>query len=288
MAVPPKFADVGKIYRDLLDKDFPKHGLKVEANVNAEPLTVTATGTHTDGKIVAADLKFKYTDKAKGITFTNLVNTSSDLKSTFEAKNFLVKGATFELEGLFNPNKNCRNLKLVTGFSQAHINTDLTVALAHADKCTSNVTLNAVTNYDRVLLGVSANVDLSDKKFNLNKLNTAGSFLGNGYEVSVGTEAAGCAVPKNLSVSFVKDVVPRELTIGSSAKYTFDKKEVKLDLASRIALSPNAYLKAKVDSTGVAGVVYSQLIRPEVRMTVGGTVNKTLADSRVGVTFVYN
>eukprot|EP00833_Pecoramyces_ruminatium_P016196 jgi/Orpsp1_1/1190228/evm.model.d7180000077588.1 len=99
------FRDIGRSVGDLLGKDYPTNGIKLETrSMTSNGVLFTVNGTR-DGKTgaISGEMKTKYHNKANGVSFTESWSSSNVLSSTVELFNTLSPGLKLEFNGTYNP-----------------------------------------------------------------------------------------------------------------------------------------------------------------------------------------
>lgn len=81
--------------------------------------------------------------------------------------------------------------------------------------------------------------------------------------------------------------------VEAAMKATWDSKannnKVDIEIATKYYLDSDAFVKAKVANTGILSLAYTQLLRPGVKATIGGTFDTTKLDQnahKVGINLV--
>ncbi|KAG1283116.1 hypothetical protein G6F66_010985 [Rhizopus arrhizus] len=91
MSIPVAFNDIGKSAKDLLSKDYPVGGVKLEVKTTAPNGVTFKVNGQRDNKtgVIVGDLETKYADKKNGLTFTEAWTTSNHLNGKVELENNL-------------------------------------------------------------------------------------------------------------------------------------------------------------------------------------------------------
>jgi len=271
MAVPVKFADVGKSVSDLLKADYSPFSVELNtATLNGVKFTSTLKKSDAS-KPLAGELKAKYFDAAHGVTFNYSFNTDRKLVAKTELADSIVKGLRVDAEASIQKSDKDsfagKGMKFGVGFKQEHINTNAAV-----DVLSGDVPINAdlVIGYEGISVGAEAKYSLGNGK--LSNVNTAISYAQPDYVVSVH------ATPdKNLNISTVTAAYFHQLSIhlaaGAKLQYNLTSGDTLLSIGTQYQIDPASSLKASATSGGIIGLQYSQKLRPGVKATFGTTIN---------------
>ncbi|KAI9183309.1 Mitochondrial porin [Blastocladiella emersonii ATCC 22665] len=278
---PIVFSDIGKAASDLLGKDFPVGSIKLEAKTTASNgvnFTVTGAKDNKTGGI-AGDLKTKYADKSKGLTLTETWTTSNVLSAEVELADALTKGLKLNLLGSLLPHIGQKNAKFSAEYKQDAVATRSSIDLFKGPIATADIAFN----HDGFLAGAETAYDLATG--HVSKYNVAFGYATREYSVAL----TGANKFDTFAGSYYHKV-NKDLEAGGRA--TWDRKagaNVNLELAAKFALDKDAFVKAKIDNAGKLGLGYTQVLRPGVKMSLGGIFDTTrLGDNvhKVGLSIV--
>ncbi|KNC96417.1 uncharacterized protein SPPG_08315 [Spizellomyces punctatus DAOM BR117] len=265
--VPPAFSDIGKTTNDLLGKDFPVGSAKLEVNTttsNGIKFTVLGTKDNKTGAI-ASELKTKYTDKLRGVTFTESWTTSNILGAQLELDNTIAKGLKLDFQASLLPAKGTKNAKAGVEYKQDYLFTRSSVDLFKGPTLHGD----AVVGNDGFLAGGEVAYDVSDAR--VTKYNFAFGYLAREYSLALHATNA----LSTYSASYYHRV---NQDVEAGAKATWVKSAdntVHIEVGSKYVLDNDAFLKAKIDNRGQLGLGYTQLLRKGIKLSLGGLFDTT-------------
>lgn len=270
MTVP--YSDIGKQANDLLGKDYPLGISKLEINTttpNNVKFTVSGSKDNKSGLIVS-DLKAKYTDKAQGLTFTESWSTSNVIGAQLELQDSLLKGLKLDLVGTLLPEKGTKNAKVGFEFKQGHVYTRSSLDLFKGPTVFADATVGS----NGVVVGADVAYDVSDAK--LTKINAGVGYIAPLYSVSLLASNKASVY----SVSYYHKV---NADVEAGAKATWNKMDtgVAVEVGAKLTLDSGAFVKAKVDNIGRLGLGYSQVLRPGIKLGLGGLFDTSRLSSDV-------
>ncbi|KAI7878500.1 hypothetical protein K492DRAFT_164826 [Lichtheimia hyalospora FSU 10163] len=264
MSVPVAFNDIGKPAKDLLSKDYPFGSVKVEVKTTAPNGVTFKINGQRDNKsgIIVGDLETKYSDKVKGIAFTEAWTTSNHLNGKIELENNLAKGLKLELLTSLLPSVNEKGAKINATYKQPNVHT-----VATLDVFKTFFSVNSVVGRDGFLAGGEVAYDVLNGKISR-------------YNAAVGYSAAEYAVAvhatnnlSNFAASYYHKV---KSDIEVSGKASWDAKAngpVALEVGAKRTLDKTTFVKGKISNSGVVGVAYTQALRPGVKVNVGASID---------------
>jgi len=288
-AVPPSWRDVGKSSSDLLTKDYPLIGTQLEIK------TVAPSGVQfrvagvkdSSSNAINGDLEGKWSDYKRGLTLTQVWNTSNLLRTSVELENQLAKGLKLDLATTLNPAKNAKGAVVGAVYKTPGVHARATIDLFKGPSFTAD----AVASRDGFLVGAEATYDI--KTGAVSRYAGAVGYTAPEYAATV--HALG-----NLSIfsaSYYHRVSPE---IEAGAKAVYDTKStvggMNLEVGTKTYLDPSAFVKAKINNAGLLVLGYTQGLRAGVKASFGLALDtQRLADPvagssahKVGASFVFN
>jgi len=285
--VPPSWKDLGKSCTDLLQKEYPFHGVSLEVKTKT-PSGVTfkvAGQDHKTGEIYG-DIEAKYSDAKNGLNLTQTWTTTNILKSSVELENQIAKGLKFELHGTLAPEKNTHSAILNAAYKQSGIHSRVFLDVFKGP----TVTADSVIGRDGFLVGVEGAYNVTDGKIHK-------------YALAAGYNAPEYAVSflanqnlKTFHAGYYHKVSP---DVEAGAKAVYDTKATNptthLEVGTKVYLDAASFLKAKINSSGVVALGYTQSLRPGVKVQFGlaldtaklNAANHVGASHKVGAHFVF-
>jgi len=283
MAIPPNFSDLGKSLNDLLGKDYPVGSAKLEVNTttaNGIKFTVTGTKDNKTGHI-NSELKTKYTDKARGLTITEHWKESNVLGAQIELQDSIAKGLKLDFTGSILPASGKKNAKAGFEFKQANVHTRSSVDLFAKDGPTLHS--DGVFGTDGFLLG--GDVAYNVNEASVNRYNVAFGYVSPEYQVAVHASNKFSL----FSASYFHRV-SKEVEAGAKATWNKASSEnVAIEVGTKYTFDRDAFIKAKVDNAGRLGLGYTQVLRPGIKLALGGSFDTTRLQEnvhRVGLSLV--
>jgi len=265
--VPPSWKDLGKSSNDLLGKDFHFQGTSLEIKTKTPSnVSFKVTGSHsTKTDLIHADLEGKYTDIKNGVTLTQTWTTANLLKTQLEVENQLAKGLKLDLSTSLTPDKekNHKNALLSAIYKQSGIHTRAAVDVYKGPTFTADTVLGR----DGFLVGAEASYDI-----------TKGEVTH--YAAAVGYSAPEYAVTihalHNLNTFTASYYHKVSADVEAGAKAVYDHKGthgahqgVALEVGGKAYLDSAAFLKAKINNSGVLALGYTQALRPGIKASFG-------------------
>ncbi|KAI8884952.1 hypothetical protein K501DRAFT_284539 [Backusella circina FSU 941] len=266
MSVPVAFNDIGKSAKDLLSKDYPVGGVKLEVKTTAPNGVTFKVNGQRDNKtgIIVGDLETKYSDKKNGLTFTEAWTTSNHLNGKIELENNLAKGLKLELLTSLLPSVNEKAAKINATYKKANVHT-----VATLDVFKTNVSVNSVFGQQGFLVGAEVAYNVLDGK--IGRYNAAVGYTAAEYGVAV-------HATNNLSHYAASYYHRVNSDLEASGKASWDSKganAVALEVGAKLKLDSSAFVKTKISNSGVLGLAYTQSLRPGVKVNLGASVDTT-------------
>jgi len=259
---PPSWKDLGKLSSDLLNKDYPKPGQSLEVNTKAPNGVSFKVSGHQNPKTDAltADLEIKNTDPNLGATTTFDWSHANVLKGQLELENQLAKGLKFDATATVAPESN-----IITAIFGTHYKTSGVHARGVFDFFKGpTFTGDVVVGRDGFLFGGEATYDVNDAQ--IKSYNFATGYSNPDYNITV----HALANLSKFSASYYHKV-NRDVEAGAQAIYSSKSatNQVSIEVGAKTYLDNAAFVKAKMNSSGVLGLGYTQALRPGVTMALG-------------------
>ncbi|OBZ89683.1 Mitochondrial outer membrane protein porin [Choanephora cucurbitarum] len=273
MSIPVAYNDIGKSSKDLLTKDFAIGGVKLEVKSTTSNGITFKVNSHRDNKtgIIVGDIESKYTDKARGISFTEAWTTSNHLNGRLELENNLAKGLKLELIGSYVPSIHHKSARLNAVYKQPHMNTT-----GSLDMFSHNVNVNTTIGANGYVAGGEIAYGLKNAK--IQRYSAAIGYSTFNYAVAL-QATNNC---NDYAASYYHRISSE---LEASGKATWRNKDgmnaVALEVGFKRQLDPTASIKGKITNTGLVSASYTQLIRQGVKVNVGAFVDSTRLDQNV-------
>ncbi|CCG84739.1 protein of unknown function [Taphrina deformans PYCC 5710] len=262
MSIPMAFSDLAKPTNDLLGKDFPVVGHKLEVKTFApNNVLFTAKGAQSEKGPIAGELEAKWSDKPNGLTLTQGWTTANKLNSKLELEDQFAKGLKLEIGTAFEPASTGRAAKLGLLYKRPmfHGRTFLDLSA----KSGPVLTTDAVVSHEGYFVGAEGSYDIQAgdiKKYS----------LGLGYS----TPLVGVAVQSSNKLSLYTASYYHRVNsnVEASGRVTWDSvagDKVLAEVGGKYTLDRLAFAKAKINNGGIAQLSYTQFIRPGVQLGLG-------------------
>ncbi|KAI9327316.1 eukaryotic porin/Tom40 [Zopfochytrium polystomum] len=283
--IPPHFGDVGKPVNDLLNKDYPIGSAKLEVNTttpNGIKFTVSGTKDNKSGHI-HSELKTKYTDKARGLTVTEHWNATNVLGAQIELQDTITKGLKLDLLASILPATGKKHAKAGLEFKQANVFTRGSVDLFAKDGPT--VHSDVVVGNDGFLVG--GDIAYNVNEATISRYNVAAGYIAPDYSVGVHATQKFSV----FSASYFHKV-NREVEAGAKATWNKAASDaVAIEVGTKYNIDSSAFVKAKIDNAGRLGLGYTQVLRPGVKLALGGSFDTARLNEnvhRVGLSLTFD
>lgn len=286
--VPPSWRDLGKSAGDLLQKDYPIQGTSLEVKtLTPSNVTFKVAGQRSQDAQIAGDIEGKYVDFKNGLTFTQAWTTANLLRTQVELDNLFVKGLKVDLAGALNPAKAQKSVILTTIYKQPSLHSRVTADLFKGPTFTAD----AVVGRDGFLAGGEASYDVTSGA--ITRYAAALGFSAPEYAVTL----HGLGNLSTFSASYYHKV---SKDVEAGAKAIYDTKStlngVSLEVGAKTYLDNAAFIKTKINNSGVLCFGYTQALRPGVKAAFGLAIDTTRindptagqAAHKVGASFTFN
>jgi len=270
---PPKYADLGKDAKDLLNKNYHIGIVKLEGKTCAAngKTEFVVDGTHNpETGVVGASLETKWKLPEYGLTFSEKWNTDNVIFSNLTCEK--IANLKFDAEATFAPVTGKKSAKCKVAHQSQYLH-----ALGDIDLDFAGPTINgsAVFGYSNVYAGYEASYDTANSK--LVKNNVALGYKGGDFTVH------GAVVDATKFTGSIYHKVSGSLSAGAQVNWAAGSDATSFTLGMKKALDKDAFVKAKVDNNLRIGLSYSQNLRSGLQVTLSGLVNgKESAGHKLG------
>jgi len=287
--VPPSWKDLGKSSTDLLQKDYPFQvfGLEVKTKTPSNVVFKVA-GNRAQTGAIHGDIEAKLTDKKHGLVFTNTWTTANVLKNQVELENQITQGLKLDLTTSIAPSKGA-NKSAVLGavYKQSGFHSRAILDILKGPTFTADTVLGR----DGFLVGAEAAYNVTEGR--ISRYALAAGF--NAPEYAVTLHALNDL--KSFSASYYHRV---SADVEAGAKAVYDPKltngGVSIEVGTKTYLDSAAFVKAKINNSGVLALGYTQSLRPGLKASFGlaldtqklNEVDPTGTVHKVGMSFVFD
>ncbi|KAH8082001.1 eukaryotic porin/Tom40 [Cristinia sonorae] len=260
--VPPSWKDLGKSSNDLLGKDFYLNGTSIEVKTTTPSNVAFRVTGNQDAKSnhIHGDVETKYTDKAHHLVFTQAWTTGNALRTQIEAENHLAKGLKFDLNTTLLPESGKKTALFSSIYKQPGLHTRAFLDVFKGPTFTADT----VIGRDGFLLGGEASYNVTEGK--VTRYSAAVGFSAPEYAVTL----HGLGNLSTFAASYYHRV---SADVEAGAKAVYDTKAttqgVSLEVGAKAFLDSAAFVKAKINNSGILALAYTQSLRPGVRATFG-------------------
>ncbi|KAF5382496.1 hypothetical protein D9615_003046 [Tricholomella constricta] len=260
--VPPSWKDLGKSSNDLLGKDFPFQGFGLEVKTKTPSGVSFKVGGSRDAKsdAINGDIEAKWADRKHGLTFTQTWTTSNILRSQVEIENQIANGLKLDLNTSLLPEKGAKTALLNAVYKQSGFHTRGALDLFKGPTFTADT----VIGRDGFLLGGEAAYNVTEG--NVTRYAAAVGYNAPEYAITL----HGLNNLKTFSASYYHRV---SADVEAGAKAIYDSKSthggVALEVGAKAYLDSAAFVKAKINNSGVIALGYTQSLRPGVKAAFG-------------------
>jgi len=262
---PPKYDDLGKEARDLINKNFHIGVVKLEAKTKAaNGVDFTAEGAHnTDSGNVAGSLETKYKHADYGVTFSEKWNTDNVIATNITVDNKLAKGLKVDFESTFAPLTGKKSAKVKTAYQASdylHTTADL-----DADFAGPTVHGSGVFAYNGWHAGYQASYDTANSK--LVKNNVSVTYKGGDFVLHSGI------IDASKYVGSVHHQVNKNLSAAALLHWSSGSSTSSFTVCGKYAYDDDTFIKAKLDNNLSWGLSYVHKLRDGIQLTLSGLVN---------------
>nr|BBC44067.1 non-selective channel of thylakoid membrane [Cyanophora paradoxa] len=258
----PVFAELGKSAKDILSKDYSYDKKLSLKSTTSSGVVFNAAGSSLPSGPIGGELAIKGKQGPAGISAK--VDTAGKVSADLEVADAFTKGLKLVFRGLYP--------EPMVGTAAAEYRQDKFTATAFIDsglKVGSSVVVGVTDS-----ISAGGNVEYDTNKGVPTKYDAAVSYGKAGDFVvtaaarnKLGEYAASYVHHLNATTSVAGEFVHKK----SDRSNTFT-------LGGLYKLDKTSYVRAKIDTEGVASVAYSQELRPKVTFVVAGQVNTRTLD----------
>jgi len=262
---PPKFDDLGKEAKDLINKNFHFGVVKLEAKTKASNgVDFTTEGNHnTDTGNVAGSLetKFKYADY--GITFSEKWNTDNIIATTISVDNKIANGLKVDFDTTFAPITGKKSAKVKSSYKSC----EFLHTTADIDFDFAGPTLHGsgVFAYKGWHAGYQASYDTANSKLTAN--NVSLTYKDGDFVLHSGI------VDASKYIGSVHHQVNENLSAAALLQWTSGSSTSNFTVCGKYTVDDQTYIKAKLDNNLRLGCSYVQSLRPGIQLTMSCLVN---------------
>jgi len=268
---PPKFDDLGKEARDLINKNFNFGIVKLESKTKAtNGVDFTTEGAHnTDSGNVAGSLetKCKYADY--GVTFSEKWSTDNVIATKISVDNKFAKGLNVDFESTFAPITGKKSAKVKTAYQSCdylHTTADI-----DADFAGPTIHGSGVFAYNGWHAGYQASYDTANSK--LVKNNVSLTYQGGDFILHSGI------IDASKYVGSIHHQVNEKLSAAALLHWSSGSSTSSFTVCGKYACDDDTFVKAKLDNNLSLGLSYVHKLRPGIQMTLSGLVNAKSLDA---------
>ncbi|KAG6914868.1 hypothetical protein DXG01_014843 [Tephrocybe rancida] len=260
--VPPSWKDLGKSSNDLLGKDFPFQGFNLEVKTKAPSgVTFKVGGNRAVGSdLIHGDIEAKWLERKHGLTFTQTWTTANALRAQVELENTIAKGLKVDLATTLLPEKGSKTAILNAAYKQSGVHTRAALDIFKGPTFTADT----VIGRDGFLVGAEAAYNVTEG--NVTRYAAALGYNAPEYAITF----HGLNNLKTFSASYYHRV---SADVEAGAKAIYDSKSttggVALEVGAKAYLDSAAFVKAKINNSGVIALGYTQSLRPGVKASFG-------------------
>ncbi|KAF8073912.1 eukaryotic porin/Tom40 [Lyophyllum atratum] len=260
--VPPSWKDLGKSSNDLLGKDYPFQGFALEVKTNTPSGVSFKVGGNraATSDVIHGDIEAKWANRKQGLTVTQTWTTANILRSQVELENQIAQGLKLDIATSLSPEKNTKTALLNAIYKQSGVHTRGALDLFKGPTFTADT----VIGRDGFLVGAEAAYNVTEG--NVTRYAAAVGYNAPEYAITL----HGLNNLKTFSASYYHRV---SADVEAGAKAIYDSKSthggVALEVGAKAYLDTAAFVKAKINNSGVIALGYTQSLRPGVKAAFG-------------------
>jgi len=277
MSNPPIFKDISKRATDLLTKEFPTEEKKFEwKGTTTTGVTIETNAVQKGEGAIVGTITPSYKYKDYGVSVLGEFNTNKDIKLETSVENQVVDGLKVTLTG---EQKGKDTFATLAG-EYKHPKTSLNGSVDFGKSKGNTIKANSVFGHNGWLLGLSAEYLLGSDNQELKLFNTTVGFSQKEFDVTVFGRIVGAGgenkADKNEIGGTYYHNVRDDVSFGAEVVFdttTNTESKPKLSLGASYKLQEDTTLKAKIDTTGVLGLSYSQRFSKNSKLTIGAKMD---------------
>lgn len=265
---PPKYDDLGKEAKDLINKNFHFGVVKVEGKTktkNGVEFNVEQTHYTDTGSILGhLETKFKWAEY--GLTFSEKCKTNNEITSTISIDNKLAKGLKIDFDTSFAPVTGKKTAKVKSAYQHENVHTTCDVDFDFAGPTING---SAVFGYKGWHAGYQASYDTANSAL---KANNASLTYKDGDMV-----IHSAIIDATKYVGSVHHQINDKLSAAAQMQWTSGSgaSSTNLTVGAKYNIDDESFFKAKLDNNLRVGLAYVQNLRPGIQLTLSGLVNAT-------------
>jgi len=260
---PPKYDDLGKDSKDLLNKSYNFGAIKLEGKTlaaNGKTEFVSEfTHDYTESGAVGATLESKWKGLPYGLSISEKWNTQNVILSKITCDK--IANLTLDGEVTFAPSTGKKSAKVKATHQSVYTNVVGDVDLLSGPA----VNLSAVFGYGGLLAGYQASYDTGNSK--LTKNNVALAYKGGDYTLH------GSVVDATKFTCSLHHSVNAGLAVGAQMSWAAGGDSTSFTVGMKKEIDADASVKAKIDNNLRVGLSYTQTLRPGLSATLSGLLN---------------
>jgi voltage-dependent anion channel protein 2 len=259
--VPPSWKDLGKSSNDLLGKDYHFHATSLEVKTKTPSGVSFKVAGVRDSKTnhINGDIEAKFADFKNGLTVTQTWTTSNILRTQVELDNQIAKGLKLDLNTALL-DKGHKSAIVNAAYKQSGLHTRAVLDLFKGPTFTADTVLGR----DGFLIGAEAAYNV--REGNITRYAAAIGYNAPEYAVTI----HGLNNLNTFSASYYHRV---SADVEAGAKAVYDSKSthggVSLEVGAKAYLDSAAFIKAKINNSGIVALGYTQSLRPGVKASFG-------------------
>lgn len=280
---PPKFDDLGKEAKDLINKNFHFGVIKLEGKTKTKNgVEFTTEGSHfTDTGNVNGSLETKFKYAEYGVTFSEKWSTDNVISTNISIDDKIAQGLKVDFDTTFAPVTGKKSAKVKTAYKHDHIHTTADVDFDFAGPTIKG---SAVFAYKGWHAGYQASYDTANSKMTAN--NASLTYKDGDFVIHSGINDA------SKYVGSVHHQVNSKLSAAAMLNWTSGTKDPSsLTVCGKYVVDDDTYIKAKLDNNLRLGISYIQSLRPGVQLTMSSLINaKSLENGghKLGLSLNFN
>jgi len=274
MATPPLYKNLGKLAKDLLNKDYEKNlpSLKLDTKAENEvSLSVEGKRDVKTGEFVVDPFQYKYDSAERGYTFVGKATSNRKLTAEFSVIDKLAKGlkvvTTFSTILVHKADQVPDNaVKLGLEYTRDNVAATSDFELVKKDRYATTANITTVVGNKTFALGGEVGVNLVDatpSKYDSVASYTVGNFV-----------VTGSLRDKfnTIGSSFYRKVND-DTSLAGEFSFKINNSDSSFVVGGQRKLDKDTSVKAKLNSDGIVSLSYIQQLRKNVRAVFSTEIN---------------